>query len=210
MVISIVVPSGELCTVAVNVKMGIYYEEQSGKGFKVKCRVSEEEIQEYLSTWTRDEELIRVCIRKCYGSEDEYAIWCLKYDLEKSNKIVRFYTHEEEDQFILSSYRDDILDIAFESRQEGKLISIDFDETLISERNNHSTKGTFYPMTLKSDINPWNNMHVVVETIPELCGDEEQSEEMEEYIEEIKNGLKSKDYIYDIKETISITEANFE
>ena len=84
--------------------MGVYYEEQSGKGFKAKCRVSEEEIQEYLSTWMRDEELICVCICKCYGSEDEYAIWCLKYGLEKSNKIVRFYADEKENQLILSSY----------------------------------------------------------------------------------------------------------
>ena len=32
-------------------KMGIYYGEQSGKGFKTKLKVSEEELEKYLETW---------------------------------------------------------------------------------------------------------------------------------------------------------------
>ena len=32
-------------------KMGIYYREQSGKGFKAKLKVSEEELVKYLETW---------------------------------------------------------------------------------------------------------------------------------------------------------------
>ena len=39
-------------------KMGIYYGEQSGKGFKTNLEVSEEELEKYLETWDRDEELL--------------------------------------------------------------------------------------------------------------------------------------------------------
>ena len=52
-------------------------------------------------------------------------------------------------------------------------------------------------------------MNVIVETIPELCGHEDQSKGVEEYIEKIKNTLLSKDFVYDIQETILITEASF-
>ena len=31
--------------------MGIYYGEQSGKGFKAKLKVSEEELEKYLESW---------------------------------------------------------------------------------------------------------------------------------------------------------------
>ena len=65
-------------------------------------------------------------------------------------------------------------------------------------------------MTLKDNVNPWNDMNVIVETIPELCGHEDQSKEVEGYIEEIKNTLSTKNFVYDIQETISITEASFE
>ena len=30
-------------------------------------------------------------------------------------------------------------------------------------------------MTLKGNVNPWNGINVIVETIPELCGHEDQS-----------------------------------
>ena len=43
------------------------------------------------------------------------------------------------------------------------------------------TRGTFYPMTLKGNVNPWDHMNVVVETIPELCGNEDQSKQVEGY-----------------------------
>ena len=66
------------------------------------------------------------------------------------------------------------------------------------------TRGTFYPMTLNDNVNPWNDMSVIVETIPELCGHKDQSKEVECYVEEIKN------FVYDIRETISITEASLE
>ena len=32
-------------------KMGIYYGQQSGKGFKAKLKVSEEELEKYLESW---------------------------------------------------------------------------------------------------------------------------------------------------------------
>ena len=72
------------------------------------------------------------------------------------------------------------------------------------------TRGTFYPMTLKHNVNECNDINVIVETIPELCGHEDQSKEVEGYIEEIKNTLFSKNFVYDIRETISITNASFE
>ena len=53
-------------------------------------------------------------------------------------------------------------------------------------------------------------MNVIVETIPEFCGHEDQSKEVKEYVEKIKNTLLSKDFVHDIQETISITEASFE
>ena len=65
-------------------------------------------------------------------------------------------------------------------------------------------------MTLKGNVNSWIDMNAIVETIPELCGHEDQSKEVEGYIEKIKNTLLTKDFVYDIQETISITEASFE
>ena len=38
--------------------MGIYYGEQSGKGFKAKLKVSEEELEKHLECWDRDEVLL--------------------------------------------------------------------------------------------------------------------------------------------------------
>ena len=80
---------------------------------------------------------------------------------------------------------------------------------MISEYDKDMTRGTIYPMTLNDNVNPWNNINVVVESIPELCGHEDQSEEVECYVEEIKNTPVTKDFVYDIEETISITEASF-
>ena len=103
-----------------------------------------------------------------------------------------------------------MLDIAYHSRKEGKLLRIDFDESLISEYEKDMTRGTFYSMTLVGNVNPWNYMNVIVKTTPELCGHEDQSKEEECYVEEIKNVLLTKEFAYDIGETISITEASFE
>ena len=36
--------------------MGIYYGEQSGKGFKAKLVVTEEELEKHLESWDRDED----------------------------------------------------------------------------------------------------------------------------------------------------------
>ena len=47
------------------------------------------------------------------------------------------------------------------------------------------TRGTFYAMTLKGNVNPWID-------IPELCGHEDQSKKVEEYVEKIKNTLYPK------------------
>ena len=129
--------------------------------------------------------------------------------MENSHKIMRCYD-KDDDETNLGSYLDDILDIAYFLRKEGKLLRIDFDKSLISEYDNDMTRGTFYPMTLKGNVNPWIDMNVIVETIPELCGHEDQSKGVEEYVEKIKNTLLSKDFVYDIQETISFTEASFE
>ena len=116
----------------------------------------------------------------------------------------------EDDEANLCSYRDDILDIAHHSRKEGKLLRIDFDESLISEYDKDMTKETFYPITLKGNVNPWNDLNVIVESTTELCGDEDQPQEVKGYIKKIKNTLVTKNFAYDIQETISITEASFE
>ena len=130
--------------------------------------------------------------------------------MENSHKIMRCYD-QDDDETTLRSCRDDILDIAYFSRKEGKLLRINFDESLISEYDKDMTRGTFYPMTLKGNVNPWIDMNVIVETVPELCGHEDQSKKVEESdVEKIKNTLLSKDFVYDIQETISITEASFE
>ena len=109
----------------------------------------------------------------------------------------------------LISYRDDILDIAYYSPKERKLLCIDFNESLISEYDKDMTRGTFYPMTLKGNVYPWNDMNVIVETINELYGHEDQSKEVEGYTEGITNTLLTKNFVYDIQETILITEASF-
>ena len=166
-------------------------------------------MEKYLESWDDEEDLLQVSFFKLYGSDNEYVIWCLKYDVENSYKIMRCYD-KEDDKANLRSYRDDVLDIAYCSRKEGKLLCIDFDEGLISQYDKDMTRGTFYPMTLKHNVNEWNDINVIVETIPELCGHEDQSKEVEGYIEEIKNTLFSKNFVYDIRETISITNASFE
>ena len=115
---------------------------------------------------------------------------------------------KEDDEANLCYYRVDILDIASYSSKERKLLRINLDEILISEYDKDMTGGTFCPM--KGNVNPWNDMNVIVETIPELCGHEDQSKEVDGYIEEIKNTLLSKNFAYDIRETISIIEGGFE
>ena len=57
-------------------------------------------------------------------------------------------------------------------------------------------------MTLKQTVNAWNDINVIVETIPKLCGHEDQLKEVDGYTEEIKNILLSKNFVYDIRETI--------
>ena len=178
--------------------MRIYYSEQSGKGFKVKLKVREEGLEKYLESWNHDKDLLGFSFFKCYCTDDEYVIWCLKYDVENSHKIMRCYD-KKNDESNLRSYRDDVLDIAYHSRIEGKLLRIDFDESLISEYDKDMTRGTFYHMTLNDNVNPWNDINVIVESIPELCGHEDQSEEVECYVEEIKNALVTKNFVYDIK-----------
>ena len=58
--------------------MGIYYGEQSAKCFKAKLKVSEEELEKYLESWDDEEDLLQVSLFKLCGSENDYAIWCLK------------------------------------------------------------------------------------------------------------------------------------
>ena len=69
--------------------MGIYYEEQSGKGFKAKLAVTEEELEKYLESWDHEEDLLEFSFFKCYGTDDEYIIWCLIYNIENMCKIMR-------------------------------------------------------------------------------------------------------------------------
>ena len=173
--------------------MGIYYGEQSGKGFKAKLKVSEEELEKYWESWDHDKDHLGVSFFKCYGTEDQHVIWCLKHIIENSHKIMRCYD-KENDEAYLCSYQDDILDIAYNSRKEGKLLRIDLDEILISEYDKDMTRGTFYPMTLKGNVNPWDHMNVVVKTIPEVCGNEDQSKEVEGYTEKI-----TEEYSFDQK-----------
>ena len=40
----------------------------------------------------------------------------------------------------------------------------------ISEYDKDMMRGTFYPMTLNDNVNPWNDINVIVESILELCG----------------------------------------
>ena len=82
---------------------------------------------------------------------------------------------KEDDKTNLRSYRDDILDIAYYSLKEEKLLCIDFDESLISQYDKDMTRGTVYPVSLEHNVNAWNEMNVIVETIPDLCGYEDQS-----------------------------------
>ena len=53
-------------------------------------------------------------------------------------------------------------------------------------------------MTLKGNLNPWNDMNLIVETIPGFCGHEDRSKEVDRKIEEIKNTLLTKNFLYDI------------
>ena len=39
-------------------KMRIYYGEQSGKGFRMKLKMSEEALEKYLESWDRGKELL--------------------------------------------------------------------------------------------------------------------------------------------------------
>ena len=72
------------------------------------------------------------------------------------------------------------------------------------------TRGTFYPLTLNDNVNPWNDMSVIVQTNLELRGHEHQSKEVECYVKELKNILLAKNFVYDITESISITKVSFE
>ena len=72
------------------------------------------------------------------------------------------------------------------------------------------TRGTFYPITLKGNVNPWNDMNVIVETIPELYGHEDQSKRGGGTYRENQEYSLAKDFVYDVQETISIMEASFE
>ena len=120
-------------------KMGIYCSEKFGKGFKAKLKVTEEELEKYLESLDHDEDLLGFSFFKCYCTDDEYVIWCLKYDVENSDKIMRCYD-KKNDESNLRSYRDDVLDIAYHSRIEGKLLRIDFDESLISQYDKDVTR----------------------------------------------------------------------
>ena len=66
------------------------------------------------------------------------------------------------------------------------------------------TGGTLYPMTLNDNVNRWNNINVITESIQKICGHEDQSEEVE------CQTLVTKNFVYDNKDTISIAEASFE
>ena len=104
-------------------KMGMYYGEQSGKGFEAfkSLRVCEEELEKYLESWDRDEDLLGFS----FMVQRMNVFWCLRYIVGNSRKIMRCYD-KEDDETNLRSYRDDMLDIADYSLKEGKLLRIDF------------------------------------------------------------------------------------
>ena len=95
-------------------------------------------MEKYLESCDDEGDLLQVSIFKLYGSDNEYVIWCLKYDVENSYKIMRCHD-KEDDEANLCSYRDDVLDIAYYSRKEGKLPCIDFEEGLISQYDKDMT-----------------------------------------------------------------------
>ena len=64
------------------------------------------------------------------------------------------YYDKKNDKSNIHFYRDDVLDIAYHSQIEKRLLLIDFDESLISEYDKDMTRGTFYPITLNDDVNP--------------------------------------------------------
>ena len=132
-------------------------------------------MEKYLESWDHGEDLFEVSVFKWYVSENGYVISCLKYIIENLHKIIRCYG-KEDGKTNLGSYREDILDIAYYWRKEWKLLCIDFDKSLIGEYDKDMTRITFFPITLKGNVNPWNDINVIVETIPKLCGYEDQSQ----------------------------------
>ena len=92
----------------------VFYGEQSGKGFKAKLAVTEEELGKYLESWDHEEDLLQFSFFVCYGTDDEYIICCLKYNIENTYKIMRCYDRNDEETN-LRSYTDDILDIGYHS-----------------------------------------------------------------------------------------------
>ena len=72
-------------------------------------------------------------------------------------------------------------------------------------------RGTFYPVTLKVNVNPWNDLNVIVETIPDYFVDMRINRKKWRDISRKSRILfLTKNFVYDIRETISITEASFE
>ena len=130
------------------------------KVLKQKLEVREEELEKFLKSWDHDEDHLGFSFFKYYCTDDQYVIWCLKYDVENSHKIMRSY-EKKNDESNLSCYRNDVLDIAYHSRIEGKLLCIDFDESLISEYDKDMTIATFYPMTFNANVNPCNDINPI-------------------------------------------------
>ena len=81
----------------------------------------EEELEKYLESWDRDEDLLGFS----FMVQRMNVFWCLRYIAGNSRKIMRCYD-KEDDETNLRSYRDDMLDIADYSRKEEKLLRIDF------------------------------------------------------------------------------------
>ena len=96
--------------------MGIDYVEGSGKAFKAKLNKSEKVVADYLEQFNREEELLEFAFCKCHGSDEEYVIWCIQYDFEKSHQVYRGSDYP--------SYIDDILEIAYASKKNGTLLQI--------------------------------------------------------------------------------------
>ena len=66
----------------------------------------------------------------------------------------------------------------------------------ISEYDKDMMRGTFYPMTLNDNVNPWKDINVIVESIPELCG-MRINRKSECYVAEIKHSCNQKLCLWD-------------
>ena len=59
-------------------KRGIYYREQSGKGFKARLAVTEKDLEKYLESWDPDGDLFGFYFFKCFHDVITWGLFILK------------------------------------------------------------------------------------------------------------------------------------